>query len=104
MNNKLKHVQLFEEFVSIQIENSDVHIHLNGEEETSSMSNDGVPPLSDMSTAKPGDDVIVDLPLMKLNPESTDTEDVKESDDFNQDEKDSVEPDEEDLNNEVEGD
>lgn len=55
MANKI--VKTFEEFVSFDIENSEVHIHL-GSEEAEEM----IEP-----TAKAGDEVIVDVPLMNLS-------------------------------------
>ena len=55
MANKI--VKTFEEFVSFEIENSEVHIHL-GSEEAEEM----IEP-----TAKAGDEVIVDVPLMNLS-------------------------------------
>ena len=51
MNNRI--IKTFEEFVQIEIEDSDVHLHFNDEEET--------------ETEQHGDEVIVDIPMMKLN-------------------------------------
>ena len=51
MNNRI--IKTFEEFVQIEIEDSDVHLHFNdGEEE---------------ETEQHDDEVIVDIPMMKLN-------------------------------------
>ena len=55
MANKI--VKTFEEFVSFEIENSEVHIHLGSEETEEVME----------PTAKAGDEVIVDVPLMNLS-------------------------------------
>lgn len=73
MANKI--VKTFEEFVSFEIENSEVHIHLEPEESEEMME----------PTAAPGDHVIVDSPLISLT--------GKDSDDYS-DEFDSEEDDE----------
>jgi hypothetical protein len=66
-----KIVKTFEEFVSFEIENSEVHIHLEPEEMME-------------PTANPGDHVIVDSPLINLT--SKDSDDY--SDDFDSEEED----------------
>jgi hypothetical protein len=72
MANKI--VKTFEEFISFEIENSEVHIHVEPKE-TEEM---------EMPTTKTGDEVIVDIPLMDLtNPES---EEEMDSEDFEEDE------------------
>jgi hypothetical protein len=55
MANKI--VKTFEEFVSFEIENSEVHIHLGSEETEELME----------PTTKAGDEVIIDVPLMNLS-------------------------------------
>lgn len=67
-----KIVKTFEEFVSFEIENSEVHIHLEPEDSENMME-----PNMDQ-----GDHVIVDTPLMNLT--SKDSEDY--SDDFDSEE------------------
>lgn len=73
MANKI--VKTFEEFVSFEIENSEVHIHLGSEEAEEMME----------PKAETGDEVIVDVPLMNLSSkghseyeEDLDSEDTEE--------------------------
>ncbi len=103
MDNKLKYVQLYEEFVSIEIEDSTVNINIDADDAKNTP-----PALTDLSNAKPGDEVIVDIPMMSLNQtepgESEPNEDVKESeepDDTKGENEDTENP---DIDKEIEGD
>ena len=70
MNNRI--IKTFEEFVQIEIEDSDVHLHFKDEEETETQSHDN--------------EVIVDIPMMKLNKPSGEEEHDEEVEDLEKDE------------------
>ena len=72
MANKI--VKTFEEFISFEIENSEVHIHIDSQE-TEEM---------EMPTAKTGDEVIIDVPLMDLT--SPESEEDMDSEEYEKDE------------------
>lgn len=75
MANKI--VKTFEEFVSFEIENSEVHIHLGSEESEEMME----------PTTKTGDEVIVDVPLMNLSTKGhSDYEEDSDSEETEEDE------------------
>jgi hypothetical protein len=59
MANKI--VKTFEEFLSIEIENSDVHLHFNGSEE---------PKMIEPETMGTQDEIIIDSPTIALTPKS----------------------------------
>lgn len=60
-------IKTFEEFVSFEIEDSTVHIHLGSEETETSMGTSS------------GDEVIVDVPMMHLSQNDTSDYDDEES-------------------------
>ena len=63
-----KFIKTFEEFVSFEIEDSTVHIHVGSEETETSME----------PTSTSGDEVIVDVPMMHLSPNNTSDYDEEE--------------------------
>lgn len=77
-----KFIKTFEEFVSFEIEDSTVHIHVGSEETETSME----------PTSTSGDEVIVDVPMMHLSPNNTsdyddETEEEDETPESDEDEK-----------------
>lgn len=85
MANKI--VKTFEEFVSFEIENSEVHIHLGSEEAEEMME----------PTHKAGDEVIVDVPLMNLSSKGkSEYEEDMDSEESDEDETPESDEDEED--------
>ena len=77
-----KFIKTFEEFVSFEIEDSTVHIHVGSEETETFME----------PTSTSGDEVIVDVPMMHLSPNNTsdyddETEEEDETPESDEDEK-----------------
>ena len=77
-----KFIKTFEEFVSFEIEDSTVHIHVGSEETETSME----------PTSTSGDEVIVDVPMMHLSQNNTsdyddETEEEDETPESDEDEK-----------------
>ena len=74
MNNRI--IKTFEEFVQIEIEDSDVLLHFNDGEEEETVQHD--------------DEVIVDIPMMKLNKVHGEVE-PEDVEDLDKDEDDEIE-------------